>query len=468
MRTFILLAFIAFSSQEADSQLKRLVVIGSSTAAGSGASPYDSCWVRRINFQYKYQQAVVDTVHNLAWPGYDNYHGMPSSYPPAFGNSNPDPERNITKANSFTPNVIIVSFVSNKFDQMPMDSIMKTLQVIKDSANIEDRVCFISTSQPRGSFDDAGRARLRVVKDSILNRFGFYAINFFDSLVNNVDNTILPQYAYIGDNIHINNAGHYMLYKQVLAKDIFNIKVTRTRKSGNFNDRATWDKGIIPTPADSIAVLPGHTLTFTNSTQVRGLSIATGGLVVINNPAVQVQIGDPTLCNKNVIVNGTMNISDGRLLIYGYIQQQAGSNFNMSGGELVIDGNNGTASTSVADGIHLFDIANGVNSFSFTGGTLQIIDPPLGTNSQALNCPTFNFGDNSILKFGNGISITASNNINGFGGSLLPAQIGSLIMDAATTGNNRIFKNLTPLDVKTNLQLLSGNLVQSALLNVRQ
>ena len=78
---------------------------------------------------------------------------------------------------------------------MPMDSIMKSLQVIKDSANIENRVCFISTSQPRTQFDEAGRARLRVVKDSILNRFGFYAINFFDSLVNNVDNTILPQYA---------------------------------------------------------------------------------------------------------------------------------------------------------------------------------------------------------------------------------------------------------------------------------
>src|SRR5205809_3757566 len=175
MRTLILLSFLAFASEEANCQIKRLVVIGSSTAAGSGASTYDSCWVHRISYLYKNQQAVVDTVYNLALPGYDTYHGMPSSYPPAFGNSLPDPERNITKANSFTPNVIIVSFVSNKFDAMPMDSIMKTLQVIKDSANIEDRVCFISTSQPRTSFDDAGRARLRVVKDSILNRFGFYA-----------------------------------------------------------------------------------------------------------------------------------------------------------------------------------------------------------------------------------------------------------------------------------------------------
>ena len=133
--------------------------------------------------------------------------------------------------------------------------------------------------------------------------------------MNNADNKILSQYAYAFDDIHLNNAGHAVLYRQVLAKDIFNITVTRTRKSGNFNERSTWDKGIIPTPADSIAVLPGHTLTFTNSTQVRGLSIAAGGSVIINNPAIQVQIGDPALSNKNVIVNGALNISNGRLLI---------------------------------------------------------------------------------------------------------------------------------------------------------
>ena len=312
MRTLFLLTFLAFASEEADSQLQRLVVIGSSTAAGAGVSTYDSCWVRRINYQYKYQQTVVDTVHNLALGGYDTYHGMPSSYPPAFGNSLPDPERNITKANSFTPTVVIVSFVSNKFDQMPMDSIMKTLQVIKDSANIENRVCFISTSQPRGSFDVAGRARLRVIKDSILNRFGFYAINFFDSIVNNADNTILPQFAYSGDNIHLNNAGHYMLYKQVLAKDIFNITVTRTRKSGNFNDRSTWDKGIIPTSADSVAVLPDHTLTFNSSAQLRALRIEAGGSVVISN-AVEVQIGDPDSPNKRIILNEQLNIINGKL-----------------------------------------------------------------------------------------------------------------------------------------------------------
>ncbi|MGO8055687.1 hypothetical protein, partial [Rhizobium leguminosarum] len=63
------MTFLAFASEEAVCQLKRLVVIGSSTVAGAGASVYDSCWVRRISYQYKYQQTVVDTVHNLGMGG---------------------------------------------------------------------------------------------------------------------------------------------------------------------------------------------------------------------------------------------------------------------------------------------------------------------------------------------------------------------------------------------------------------
>jgi hypothetical protein len=127
----------------------------------------------------------------------------------------------------------------------------------------------------------------------------------------------------------------------------------------------------------------------------------------------------------------------------------------------------GHKATSVTNGEHLFDVSNAMGSFSFMGGTLQIVDPPLGSNSQAVNC-VYNFGDSSVLKLGNGISTTVSNNPNGFGGNLLPAQIGRMIFDAATKDNNRIFINLNPLTVKSPLQVMSGNLVPGALLKVVQ
>jgi hypothetical protein len=289
---FILLVLLISFHTDSQSQTKKLAVIGSSTAFGTGSQPMDSSWVRKINYYYKYQNNIIDSTYNLALGGYDPYHGLPSSYITAPSYSVPDPQRNITKANSFNPDVIIVSFVSNNFQvgAMPTDSIMNAFQVIKDSANKLGHVCFISTTQPRTSFDINSRARLRVIKDSILNRFGFYAINFFDSLVNDIDNSILPEYASPFDNIHLNNAGHAVLYRQVLAKDIFNITTTRTRKSGNFNDPLTWDKGIVPTIADSVAVLPGHTVTITGSAQVRALSVATGANIQVN-PGIDFKIG---------------------------------------------------------------------------------------------------------------------------------------------------------------------------------
>jgi hypothetical protein len=293
MKTLILFMGVLCSLSPLFAQPKKLVVMGSSTAFGTGAQPIDSSWVRRVNYYYKYQLGLVDTVYNIALGGYDPYNGLPSWYTPAPFYSLPDPQRNITKANSLSPDVIIVSFVSNNFQVggLPTDSIMKALQIIKDSANKEGRVCFISSTQPRTQFDAASRERLRILKDSILNRFGFYAINLFDSLVNPVDNTIVPQYASPFDQIHLNNAGHFMVYKQVLAKNIFNITTTRTRKSGNWNDPLTWDKGIVPGPADSVAVLAGHTLTVTAPVHIKALSVATGAAIQVS-PGIELKIGE--------------------------------------------------------------------------------------------------------------------------------------------------------------------------------
>lgn len=470
MRALLLLAFVLgmFPYSPVQAQLKKIAVIGSSTASGTGAQPeIDSSWVRRLSYYLKYQQSVIDTIYNLALPGYDNYHGLPSSYTPGPGFSTPDPNRNVTRANSFSPDVVIVSFVSNNFNipGYPTDSIMKAFQIIKDSVNKEGHICFISTTQPRTSFDIPSRARLRVLKDSILNRFGFYAINFFDSIVNNADNSILTDYASPYDNIHLNNAGHAMLFRQVLAKDMFNIRIIRTRKSGDFNDPQTWDRGLLPTLEDSVAVLPGHTLTISGACSVRGISVANGASLQLLSNAASLSIGHAAKSNYNFTVDGTLRISQGLLQVNGRLRQNTGSRFEMSGGALVIDGNNENASSSVADGLALFDIDAAVNSFQFTGGTLQIIDPPLGANSQALSC-SFDFGPNTVLHLGNGISTTISNNENGFGGNLMPAKIGKLVLDTGNEWPSRKFINLQPLTIHSAIEIISGQLVQAAALTI--
>lgn len=216
----------------------RLAVIGSSTAAGQGAYPADSGWVRRVNYYYKYQQQVVDTTYKLAVGGYTCYKGMPSSYVPPPDKTpadyySPDIYNNVTVAvnvlsslSNPSNGVIIVNYPSNGYDVFSIQEIMSSLQTIYDSATRFGNRCYITTTQPRSDANfgtSAIKKKMADIKDSIINRFGVEnTLNFWDGMFNPADTTILPQYS-AGDNIHFNNAGHAVLAQRVIAKNVFTV-----------------------------------------------------------------------------------------------------------------------------------------------------------------------------------------------------------------------------------------------------
>lgn len=221
MKRIFTLVLVTMACLPAEAQNKVLTVLGSSTAQGVGASVPDSSWVRRLNYHYKYELAVLDTVHNRAKSGKDPYFSMPSSYVPPINRPFPNPDSNITRVLQFNPDVVIVSFVSNNFDIYTFEEIRNTLTTIRDSANEAGKICFITTPQPRTSFGTTARVKLRDLKDSVIKWFGPYSINFFDPLVDPTDLSIRAEYRYSRDQVHINDAGHRVLYEQVLAKEIF-------------------------------------------------------------------------------------------------------------------------------------------------------------------------------------------------------------------------------------------------------
>jgi spore germination protein YaaH len=241
--------------------------------------------------------------------------------------------------------------------------------------------------------------------------------------------------------------------------------IAKTVNSGNWNNPQTWQYGAVPKATDSVMIMAGDTVTVNTSAQVQQLRIDTTAALIIDNIFGQLTVGDITAKNNKVLNNGSLQITAGQMRIYGNVTSTASSRFQLSGGKLMIDGNTGDSATSIANGENLFNIACNQENFSFTGDTLQIINPPLGAASQSINCP-YDFGAATVLMFGDGVSTILSNNPAGFGGNLLPAQIGKLVLHAATNSNNRIFKNLTPLTIKTRCDVLSGNLVQDALLTV--
>jgi hypothetical protein len=223
MRTF--LAILLFCSLQSSYAQKKIYIIGSSTSACVGPTNINDCYVSRLSAFYNQLAPLDTTVTTIAASGYNCYRGMPTGYIPPYSGAEfqPNPAANITYALSNNPDVILVNYPSNAYEFLPYDSIMYCLRTIKETANAAGKVCYITTSQPRTQFNAAARARLKVVRDSVMNAFGYFALNFWDGLTDPNDLSILPAYRVAGDDIHLNGAGHQLLFQRVQEKQVFNI-----------------------------------------------------------------------------------------------------------------------------------------------------------------------------------------------------------------------------------------------------
>lgn len=221
--------------------------MGSSTTYGyfppASGIPRDSAWAFKIKKYYK-DLGIIDTLYNIATNGINCYIGMPSSYIPPPGRDFPNSEFNITRAVNFSPkpDVIIVNFPSNGYVTYSISEIIYCLQTIKDSANINNIACYITTSQPRDDFNDFERQKLMDIKVAIQAAFGVYAIDFYSDIVNLTDLKRKPMYA-ADDLVHLNPAGHTVLKNQVIQKNIFFSPVAAS--FGLVNGRRQSEKVII-------------------------------------------------------------------------------------------------------------------------------------------------------------------------------------------------------------------------------
>ncbi|MEO7309286.1 MAG: hypothetical protein ABIX01_02730 [Chitinophagaceae bacterium] len=240
----------------------------------------------------------------------------------------------------------------------------------------------------------------------------------------------------------------------------------RTITSGNFKDPAIWSKGLVPVFCDSILIQ--HNVTLDTSMQITSMRIQPGAVLTMNNAAYTLRLGGTSDGRSTLDNFGTLNITAGTLKVQGLVRQNAASTFAMSGGLFSVGGNTGVKETAVAEGLALFQAVPGMTSFSFTGGTLQIVDPPFSSTGNSLDCG-YNFGPASILMLGDGVSTVSSNNPSGFGGNLFPDQIGKLIVNGVVQTGNRQFFVKKPLTVKGSLEVKAGSgVVQEQSLRVEQ
>jgi lysophospholipase L1-like esterase len=222
-----------------------IVVLGSSTAAGTGASLPDSSWVGRFRNYIKNINPDAQVV-NLAVGGYTTYHIREDGYAPPVGRPAPSPQHNITRALAYRPWGIIVNLPSNDVaSNYALQEGLDNYGAVKALAEAAKVPIWFSTAQPRNFATQTQRDALLAKTDSTFTRFGNYAIDFWDGIAA-ANGTILPQYN-SGDGIHLNDGGHAMLYSRVVGA-------------------AVWDQVISPVDSseDHGSVVP---VPITNSTR---------------------------------------------------------------------------------------------------------------------------------------------------------------------------------------------------------
>jgi len=208
-----------FTINNTDTTACHIVVLGSSTAAGTGPSTLDSAWV----WMYRdtlFQNDTRFTVTNLAQGGFTTYNILPTgSSIPVGVSQTVNVSRNITQALSLNPNAVIINLPSNDAaNGFTVETQLENYDLILDGLEQLEIPYWICTPQPRNGFSDAQKAIQTNMRDSTFTRFGDFAIDFWTNLATTEDNV---DDAYnSGDGVHLNNAGHKILLDRVLQSQI--------------------------------------------------------------------------------------------------------------------------------------------------------------------------------------------------------------------------------------------------------
>lgn len=209
MRSLYLLLCPVFLCLNGSAQI--LGIIGSSTAAGAGATTFDSSWVAITTRYYKERGELSKTI-DIAVSGTTTWNGMPTSFtPPTTGSPAPlpsNPAHNVTDILQLGSDVVIVGYPSNDIAfGYTLTQYLANLRTIYDSVVAAGKVCYVTTTQPRNDIVTSLRQLALQGRDSILNEFPQRSLNFWDPVTDPSTLGILAKYS-AGDGIHLNNAGH--------------------------------------------------------------------------------------------------------------------------------------------------------------------------------------------------------------------------------------------------------------------
>lgn len=232
--------------------------------------------------------------------------------------------------------------------------------------------------------------------------------------------------------------------------------------SGSWNTGSTWAGGVVPTAANQVIIAPSHSITLAANGACRTLTIqngATNGSLTINVAGTTLTVGDFNTGGgkDSVVIRGDFTISNGALNIGGRLRQYTPGNYLQNGGIVSIDGNTGSAATSVADDQFLFQSPYSYfGGFTFSNGTLLFVDPTFGPsgNTMVWSDPAMYLNPNSLIQLGDGISTTAGGSTQGF---IYSVYVSGKVAVNNPAGTNRMVTAPLFLGVET-IDVIAGTL----------
>jgi len=187
------------------------VIIGSSSAAGAGATPGYS-WADLLTV-YAIEKGAQ--VLNIAKGGATTYQALGSHCQVASSRFQPDPAHNIDQAVALRANLVIISFPSN--DQAMNYS---TAESVSNLMNIRWQLAqqniptVILSSQPR-NMDANRQQKLIEFNQQLRPLLGPCFVDVHDLLLG-PSGALDPRYDF--DGVHLNNMGHEVVFQALKAR----------------------------------------------------------------------------------------------------------------------------------------------------------------------------------------------------------------------------------------------------------
>lgn len=195
-----------------------IVILGSSSAAGKGASTKSKSWVELMKAQLKKDNKVVNVV-NLSEGGFTTYHVMPNGNKVA-NRPAPNTSKNITKALSYKPFLIIVNLPTNDIDKKYTDKeILNNYSKLRSIALKENVNYIVTGTQPRNFSEKSKRTRLLELNERMVAMDPAHVVDLLKKL-SLQDFKIKPAYAF-SDGIHPNDKGHAVINGYVFNAPLF-------------------------------------------------------------------------------------------------------------------------------------------------------------------------------------------------------------------------------------------------------